>query len=270
MSNVINDLIIDEIVNLEGLKILIVEDNEINRLVAKNTFKRHNCILEEAANGIEAIEKLRSKEFDIILMDIQMPVMDGLLATQYIRNEMGSEIPIIALTANASKDDEMIYRSAGMNDHLSKPFRQDALFEKIRSLCDAQLMKKERVEVSIEQEVLANYSLSNIEEIAAGDQEFIVSIVETFCTNTPNYLRQIAEGIASKDLEKIRFSAHQMKPSIDILMVTEVKETIREIEEIAARDKNREEEIQLIFEKFQHLSKSLIRVIDDLSERFLV
>jgi CheY-like chemotaxis protein len=203
-------------------------------------------------------------------MDIQMPVMDGLLATQYIRNEMGSSIPIIALTANASKDDEMIYRSAGMNDHLSKPFRQDALFEKIRSLCDAELMKEDRVEVSVEREVSANYSLSSIEEIAAGDQEFIVSIVDTFCKNTPNYLNQIAEGITSKDLKKIRFSAHQMKPSIDILMVTEVKETIREIEEIAARDQNLDEEIQLIFEKFQHLSKSLLRVIDDLSERFLL
>jgi HPt (histidine-containing phosphotransfer) domain-containing protein len=131
-------------------------------------------------------------------------------------------------------------------------------------------MKKERVEVSVEREVPVNYSLSSIEEIAAGDQEFIVSIVDTFCKNTPNYLNQIAEGIAAKDLEKIRFSAHQMKPSIDILMIMDVKETIREIEEIAARDKNRDEEIQFIIEKFQHLSKSLIRVIDDLSERFLV
>ncbi len=256
--------------SLKNCRILIAEDNPMNQMLISAILDKEEILYDITSNGERCIQRLKETEFDLILMDIQMPVMNGLLATQYIRNEMGSAIPIIALTANASKDDEMIYRNAGMNDHLSKPFRQDALFEKIRSLCDAQLMKKERVEVSVEREVPVNYSLSSIEEIAAGDQEFIVSIVDTFCKNTPNYLNQIAEGIAAKDLEKIRFSAHQMKPSIDILMIMDVKETIREIEEIAARDKNRDEEIQFIIEKFQHLSKSLIRVIDDLSERFLV
>jgi HPt (histidine-containing phosphotransfer) domain-containing protein len=162
----------------------------------------------------------------------------------------------------------LIYRDAGMNDHLSKPFRQDALFEKIRLLCDKQMDSKNDVEATVEEVITASYSLSNIEEIASGDQEFIVSIIDTFCKNTPNYLNQISDGLARQDFEKIRFSAHQMKPSIDILMVTEVKETIREIEEIAARDKNHEEELQLISEKFDHLSQSLNSVITDLTERF--
>ncbi len=240
----------------------------MNQMLISAILDKEEILYDITSNGERCIQRLKETEFDLILMDIQMPVMDGLLATQYIRNEMGSEIPIIALTANASKDDEMIYRGAGMNDHLSKPFRQDALFEKIRLLCDTQLMKEEMVEVSIEHEVQANYSLSNIEEIAAGDQEFIVSIVDTFCTNTPNYLSQIAEGIASQDLEKIRFSAHQMKPSIDILMINDVKETIREIEEIAARGEDQVEEVRLIAKKFDVLSESLLLVIADLTERF--
>ena len=254
--------------SLKNYRILIAEDNPMNQMLISAILDKEEILYDITSNGERCIQRLKETEFDLILMDIQMPVMDGLLATQYIRNEMGSEIPIIALTANASKDDEMIYRGAGMNDHLSKPFRQDALFEKIRSLCDTQLMKEEMVEVSIEHEIQANYSLSNIEEIAAGDQEFIVSIVDTFCTNTPNYLSQIAEGIASQDLEKIRFSAHQMKPSIDILMITDVKETIREIEEIAARGEDHDEEVRLISKKFDVLSESLLLVITDLTERF--
>ena len=254
--------------SLKNCRILIAEDNPMNQMLISAILDKEEILYDITSNGERCIQRLKESEFDLILMDIQMPVMDGLLATKFIRNEMGSTIPIIALTANASKDDELIYRDAGMNDHLSKPFRQDALFEKIRILCDKQLEIQPVGEVSNTEVLVAKYSLSNIEEIASGDQEFIVSIIDTFCTNTPNYLHQISDAIALKDFEKIRFSAHQMKPSIDILMVTEVKETIREIEEIAARDKNREEELQLISEKFDHLSQSLNSVITDLTERF--
>jgi signal transduction histidine kinase/DNA-binding NarL/FixJ family response regulator len=254
--------------SLKTCRILIAEDNPMNQMLISAILDKEEILYDITSNGERCIQRLKETEFDLILMDIQMPVMDGLVATKFIREELGLKIPIIALTANASKGDEMIYREAGMNDHLSKPFRQDALFEKIRLLCDKQMDSKNRVELPVDEVIKANYSLSNIEEIASGDQEFIVSIVDTFCKNTPNYLRQIADGLAAEDFEKIRFSAHQMKPSIDILMVTDVKETIREIEEIAARDKNREEELQLISEKFVHLSQSLNSVISDLTERF--
>ena len=254
--------------SLKNCRILIAEDNPMNQMLISAILDKEEILYDITSNGERCIQRLKESEFDLILMDIQMPVMDGLLATKFIRNEMGSAIPIIALTANASKDDELIYRDAGMNDHLSKPFRQDALFDKIRMLWDKR-METPRIEEESTIEVpVAQYSLSNIEEIASGDQEFIVSILDTFCKNTPNYLNQISDGLARQDFEKIRFSAHQMKPSIDILMVTDVKETIREIEEIAARDKNREEELQLISEKFDHLSQSLNSVITDLTERF--
>lgn len=257
-------------ISLKNCRILIAEDNPMNQMLISAILDKEEILYDITSNGERCIHRLKESEFDLILMDIQMPVMDGLMATKFIRSEMGSTIPIIALTANASKDDELIYRDAGMNDHLSKPFRQDALFDKIRILLDKQMATPCVDEESTIEVMGAQYSLSNIEEIASGDQEFIVSIVETFCKNTPNYLSQISDGLERQDFEKIRFSAHQMKPSIDILMVMDVKETIREIEEIATRDKNREEELQLIAEKFVHLSQSLNGVITDLTERFLL
>ena len=256
--------------SLKNCRVLIAEDNPMNQMLISAILDKEEILYDITSNGERCVQRLKESEFDVILMDIQMPIMDGLMATQFIRNELKSKIPIIALTANASKDDEMIYREAGMNDHLSKPFRQDALFEKIRMLCDSNGTNVQIENKIVIEEDTAHYSLANIEEIAAGDQEFVVSIVETFCNNTPNYLQQISDGIASKDFERIRFSAHQMKPSIDILMVTDVKETIREIEEIATRGKGQVEELGLITEKFHHLSQSLNSVIADLTERFSV
>ena len=254
--------------SLKNCRVLIAEDNPMNQMLISAILDKEEILYDITSNGERCVQRLKESEFDVILMDIQMPVMDGLLATQFIRNELKSKIPIIALMANASKDDEMIYREAGMNDHLSKPFRQDALFEKIRMLCDSNGTNVHIEDEIVIDEVAAHYSLANIEEIAAGDLEFVVSIVETFCNNTPNYLQQISDGIALKDFERIRFSAHQMKPSIDILMVTDVKETIREIEEIADRGKDQDEELGLIAAKFHHLSQSLNSVIADLTQRF--
>jgi signal transduction histidine kinase/DNA-binding response OmpR family regulator len=256
--------------SLKNCRVLIAEDNPMNQMLISAILDKEEILYDITSNGERCVQRLKESEFDVILMDIQMPVMDGLLATQFIRNEMKSKIPIIALTANASKDDEMIYRNAGMNDHLSKPFRQDALFEKIRMLFDSQEPNVKIEEERVVEEVSSHYSLANIEEIAAGDLEFVGSIIETFCNNTPKYLQQISDGIASQDFERIRFSAHQMKPSIDILMVMDVKETIREIEEIAARGKNQDEELGLIAEKFHQLSQSLNSVISDLTQRFSV
>ena len=256
--------------SLKNCRVLIAEDNPMNQMLISAILDKEEILYDITSNGERCVQRLKESEFDVILMDIQMPIMDGLMATQFIRNELKSKIPIIALTANASKDDEMIYREAGMNDHLSKPFRQDALFEKIRMLFDSKVSHGQMEDDHVFHEEVAYYSLRNIEEIAAGDQEFVVSIVETFCKNTPNYLQQISDGIASKDFERIRFSAHQMKPSIDILMVTDVKETIREIEEIATHGKDRNGELGLIAEKFHQLSQSLNSVIADLTQRFLL
>ena len=92
-------------------------------------------IAAEAYNGFQVLEKLETGlPIDIILMDIQMPIMDGLTATKIIRNQLKSTIPILALTANTSANDEIEYRKSGMNDQLSKPFKRNELLQKISRL----------------------------------------------------------------------------------------------------------------------------------------
>lgn len=119
--------------NLDGLStdILLVEDNKINQIVARKLLEKQGCKVTLANNGIEALDLVQTDEFDLVLMDCQMPIMDGFEATRKIR-QSGNDIPIIALTANAQNSDRDACLEAGMNDFLSKPFDPPALFEMIR------------------------------------------------------------------------------------------------------------------------------------------
>ena len=112
---------------LKGKKILLVEDNKLNRLVAKTILAHFGILVTEAVNGEIAVEILRKETFDLVLMDMQMPVMDGIDATMMIRKEISTTLPIIALTAHALKSEELRCREAGMNDFIAKPFEEDKL-----------------------------------------------------------------------------------------------------------------------------------------------
>ncbi|MDR0946377.1 MAG: response regulator [Ruminococcus sp.] len=115
----------------DGKQILLVEDVDINRLIAAALLEDYNCFIDEAENGKIAVEMAEKKDYDLILMDMQMPVMDGLTATKEIRKTQ-KEVPIIAMTANAFREDAERCFEAGMNDHISKPIDAD-LFIRVLS-----------------------------------------------------------------------------------------------------------------------------------------
>jgi len=119
---------------LGKLNILLVEDNKLNVLLILSLFSENNLKLKTVENGSEAIEKLKEGPFDIILMDMEMPVMNGYEATSMIRNEMKNNIPIIAMTAHAMAGEKEKCLSLGMNDYISKPINASLLFEKIYDL----------------------------------------------------------------------------------------------------------------------------------------
>ncbi len=114
-----------------GEKALLVEDNSMNRFIAKHSLNYLGLETIEAENGQIAIEILVSQKFDLILMDIQMPVMDGVEATIYIRNVLKIDTPIIALTANAFKHDIDLYLKSGINDFITKPYYENDFFYKV-------------------------------------------------------------------------------------------------------------------------------------------
>ena len=124
---------------LKGLYVLLVEDNDINRIYAKNTAQKWGCKVDIAENGLIALEKVRRNNYDIILMDIQMPVMDGFEATKAIRNKFEdskANLPIIALTANAIKGDNEKCIEAGMNDLHLQTFCPPRFVQRIAQICE--------------------------------------------------------------------------------------------------------------------------------------
>lgn len=118
-------------INLKNISILLVEDNAINRIVAKKSLLNYNCKVTEVSNGYQAIEALKNNKFDVILMDIIMPEMDGIEATRYIRNELKIDTPIIAFTANAFKSEIEKFIELGMDDYVIKPFDENILIQTI-------------------------------------------------------------------------------------------------------------------------------------------
>ena len=106
---------------LKNLSILLVEDNPINTLIAAELLKKKKIIVDTASNGLEAIKKIHDQTYDVILMDIQMPDMDGITATKIIRQELKIQTPIIAMTANVLEEDKKLYMQSGFNSHIGKP-----------------------------------------------------------------------------------------------------------------------------------------------------
>jgi signal transduction histidine kinase/CheY-like chemotaxis protein len=129
-----DDVIVADWESLEHKKVLLVEDNKINQFLATTILKNWKMKVEVAQNGLIAIEKLKDQDFDVVLMDMQMPIMGGIEATVIIREELKLSIPIIALTARAIKGVDKECFEAGMNDYISKPFNQSELFNKILNL----------------------------------------------------------------------------------------------------------------------------------------
>ncbi len=131
---------------IKNIKVLVVEDIALNQLLMKTLLDDFGFERDIASNGKIAIEKLQAKSYDIILMDLQMPEMNGFEATDYIRNKMNSKIPIIALTADVTTVDLAKCKAVGMNDYIAKPVDERLLYSKIVGLVKKPLPVKEAKE----------------------------------------------------------------------------------------------------------------------------
>jgi PAS domain S-box-containing protein len=218
-------------------KILVAEDDELNQLLIKAIFENQNLSFVIANNGNEIIDLLKKEHFDIILMDIEMPQLNGLDTTKFIRQELKLDIPIIALTAHESENDKHMFESIGMNDCLTKPFKKEKLLNVIRKHFEDSNQSDKKDKNIQEFDTASLYNLNTLREMSQGDKGFLTSIVETFIQNTPIYLEQIKTGFQSEDLNMVYRAAHQMKPSIDFFNIEEGKSVVRAIE-LEAKNEN--------------------------------
>lgn len=216
-----------------NLRILLVEDNDINRLYAKSILKNWNSITDTAENGLVAIEKLKSNQYDVILMDVQMPVMDGYETTHTIRqmDKKISQIPIVALTANATKADIDKCLNAGMNAFLPKPFTPDDLYQKLFYELKIKNSNQPLANHNIESKE-KSYDLHYLNQVSGGNQEFIQEMITTFIQSVPDILNKIEKETDDKNWLKVKALLHQIKPSFVLLGANQIKEEIVSIENL--------------------------------------
>lgn len=217
---------------LRNKKILLVEDNEMNRLVATTLLENYGVITEEVHNGAEAVQALKSRYYDLVLMDVQMPVLNGLDATAIIRQEINQFVPIIALTANAIKGEAEKCLKAGMNDYISKPFEEEELINAIaRWLGDRPETFNTLQSSAMESKPAAPlYDLKKLENIAQNNRAFVVKMINLFCRQAPGDVTEIEMALRKQDLNTVRSVAHRMKPSIDNMGIESLHTLIREVE----------------------------------------
>jgi PAS domain S-box-containing protein len=210
---------------LQGRRVLLVEDNEINRHVARLLLEEWGMLVDEAENGPEGLALYRQQAYDVVLMDIQMPGMSGLEATAIIRqlpDAAKAQVPILALTANAFRADNERYLAAGMDACLTKPFEEGALYRQLERLL---LPKAGALQVPT-----AGYNLTKLRDMAQGHEAFVGKIIRSFLQNMPRSLAELEAAAAAGDWQRVAAIAHHIKPSLDSLGVPDVAEAVARLE----------------------------------------
>jgi len=244
----------DEDCDRFSLNVLVVEDYDVNRLLISSLFEKYkNVTLRFATNGKEAVDLLEKEDFDLIFMDINMPVMNGMEATQILRKEMGVQTPIVALTANVIEGDKEKYFACGMDAYLSKPIEVEAL-EKI--LCHYATQKSATLE-SVDLDALH----TKIKEKLGLSTETVERLLDTFLLSLEENLPYLEDAIAQKELENIYEYAHRIKGAAASLYIDDVSEIMQKIEEEAHKKSVPDaKQLESIKQYMQALQSAIIRV----------
>ncbi len=254
--------------SLENVSILLVEDNDINRMYAENILKKWNCKIDTAENGYIATEKVKKGSYNLVLMDIQMPVMDGIEATKMIRRNFPDPInktPIIALTANVLEGDPEKYTKAGMDGHLSKPFLPKSLYDIIVEHTDKSLTKinSSPPPKSNETKII---DLSFITKVSDGNNEFVKDLIGAFIESTPSTIVEMKAFYENKEWSKLGGAAHKIKPSTKLLGVKVMHDLITELEAICENSVNESFALSLITQIDDHYQVASEQLEDELSK----
>jgi len=237
-------------------RLLLAEDNPMNQEVARRTIEKFGYPLTIVNNGKEALEHFQTGEFDLILMDVQMPVMGGFEATQNIRaleQDMGPHIPIIAMTAHAMKGDREKCIASGMDDYITKPIE----IELLRKILDKwtrnspsmandaseniveQVIneKSESIEtVAVVEPEDAPADLSRLKELSAGDYAIFEKLINLFLNDADNHSKILSEAVTSGNSEGIETSAHRIKGGAGQIGANNLKDLASTLEGMGRND----------------------------------
>ncbi len=213
--------------------ILLAEDNAVNQKLAVRMLEKRGHTVAVANDGREALAALENESFDLVLMDVQMPEMDGFEATAAIREKesaTGEHIPIIAMTAHAMKGDRERCLEAGMDDYISKPINVEKLYEIIEAFAPAG--GSFEVEVYDEQPVDDVIDRTEVMERVGGDTELLVELIDLFSSDCPRLMSEIHDAIERNDKQALEYVAHTLKGSVGNFSATNAFEAAFRLEKM--------------------------------------
>ena len=205
---------------IKNIKVLVVEDIALNQLLMKTLLDDFGFERDIASNGKIAIEKLEANSYDIVLMDLQMPEMNGFECTEYIRNTMNSKVPIIALTADVTTVDLAKCKAVGMNDYIAKPVDERLLYAKIVGLVKKSAHiehKKETGEPNDKSEKLKCIDLAYLIHRTKANPKLMMEMISAYLEQTPPLINAMKQSFQDKDWGTLHSAVHKMIPSFSIM-----------------------------------------------------
>ncbi len=213
---------------LSELNVLIVEDNPINIKFVMILFSEYGIKTDIAENGKLAIEKIKNNQYDLVLMDIEMPEMNGYEAATAIRKDLKNNIPIIAMTAHAMAGEREKCLKLGMNDYVSKPIDTDLLFKKMLFVtsCSKKTLTMESKEKVID--------LCYLFKSVSGKKEPMLELIQIFLDQIPADIALINEAVIKADYLKIKQISHRMKSTVSVMGISKLNPVLQQMEDLGA------------------------------------
>lgn len=258
-----------DVTKLKNKRVLLVDDDSVNRLLGKTILEKFNCAYDIANNGKEAVAKLNESTYDIILLDIHMPDISGVEVAKYLRREKKDRATkIVAVTAAVMKDDIQKYYQAGINEFLIKPFKEIYLFNK---MCEVLKIKNIRYRKSKEELILKeeispkSYNLEELRKMTS-NKGAMINMLNTFIENSENTSENFRQFLKDENWKQIGEAAHKILPSFRHLEVHSITSDLTKIKTKTLIDSDYKTVPELVKEVIKEMGKIVLELKQEIKQ----
>lgn len=235
-----------EAYDMTGAKVLLAEDNEVNQMVAIQFLKKKGIEVDVAHNGLETLEKIKLKKYDLVLMDLQMPEMDGYEASKRIRamaEPYFATVPVIALTASTMSEVRKKVAASGMDDYISKPFSPEVLYQTLAKYLGDGVVAKNG-DAGLSSSAGERIAFEKVKEFAFGEKSFYFELLEKIQVELQHFNVEFLESIDKRDLDHMGFLSHRLSSSLKILELHVLNDTIEKVKQLLLDPNSDQKEIK--------------------------